>query len=64
LDSVHAKKREGFWDTIKIYWVTLIGTAGTWFLLDVTFYANGLFSATVIELLQDGTEVFDTPQGN
>eukprot|EP01125_Pyxidicula_operculata_P015475 TRINITY_DN5255_c0_g1_i2.p1 TRINITY_DN5255_c0_g1~~TRINITY_DN5255_c0_g1_i2.p1 ORF type:complete len:403 (+),score=38.50 TRINITY_DN5255_c0_g1_i2:137-1210(+) len=30
----------------------LIGTAGTWFLFDITFYGNGLFKETVIDILQ------------
>ncbi|KAH3742758.1 major facilitator superfamily protein [Pelomyxa schiedti] len=29
----------------------LLGTAGTWFLFDITFYGNGLFKETVIELI-------------
>ena len=35
---------------LRRYWRRLVGTAGTWFLLDVTFYANGLFSAEVLEM--------------
>ena len=27
-----------------------MGTAGNWFLLDITFYANGLFSTTILRL--------------
>lgn len=38
------------WPLIKQYWRTLLGTAGGWFLFDVTFYANGLFSSTIIEV--------------
>lgn len=28
---------------------TLLGTAGSWFIFDVVFYANGLFSGTILE---------------
>jgi len=31
-------------------WI-LLGTAGTWFLFDITFYGNGLFKETVIIIL-------------
>lgn len=30
---------------------TLLGTASTWFLFDITFYGNGLFKETVLILL-------------
>lgn len=29
----------------------LLGTAGTWFLFDITFYGNGLFKETVFIIL-------------
>jgi PHS family inorganic phosphate transporter-like MFS transporter len=38
------------WTLLRQNWRRLVGTAGTWFLLDITFYANGLFSAQVLEL--------------
>lgn len=38
------------WALLRRYWRRLVGTAGTWFLLDITFYANGLFSAQVLEM--------------
>jgi PHS family inorganic phosphate transporter-like MFS transporter len=38
------------WALLRQNWRRLVGTAGTWFLLDITFYANGLFSAQVLEL--------------
>lgn len=34
-------------------WKTLVGTAGSWFLLDVVFYANGIFSSTILEMYGD-----------
>jgi len=55
-------KSESFWEHFKIFWLTLLGTAGCWFILDITFYANGMFSATVVELLQEGKEYFDTKE--
>jgi hypothetical protein len=33
------------------YW-NLLGTAGSWFILDVVFYGNGLFSGEVTEAMQ------------
>jgi len=35
---------------IKKYWRKLLGTASTWLILDITFYANGLFNATMVSL--------------
>ncbi len=42
------------WNSEKVQlvlqnWKRLVGTAGSWFLLDITFYANGLFSSTIIK---------------
>lgn len=34
--------------------LTLLGTGGSWFLMNVTFYGNGLFKETVIKLLNLG----------
>jgi len=34
----------------------LLGTAGSWFLFDVTFYGNGLFNATVTSILNFDTK--------
>merc|ERR1711938_187702 len=30
------------------YWSKLLGTAGGWFLFDITFYGNSLFQPTVL----------------
>lgn len=38
---------------------TLLGTAGAWFILDVVFYANGLFSGQVTRVMG----ISDTPKG-
>lgn len=35
----------------------LLGTAGSWFILDVVFYANSLFSGQITKLMQFGTSV-------
>jgi hypothetical protein len=35
----------------KEYKWTLLGTAGTWLLFDITFYGNGLFKETVLIIL-------------
>ena len=36
--------------TIFEFRYVLLGTAGTWFLLDITFYGQGLFSGTVLSI--------------
>ena len=43
-------RRVSQWGLIKRSWRKLVGTAGCWFLFDVTFYANGLFSGVIIEV--------------
>jgi PHS family inorganic phosphate transporter-like MFS transporter len=46
--------RFGCYNTLRIvhynFW-PLLGTAGAWFLLDVVFYANGLFSGQVTDAM-------------
>lgn len=44
----NARQTVGFLQLLKKYWRLLLGTAGNWFLLDVVFYANGLFSAILV----------------
>jgi PHS family inorganic phosphate transporter-like MFS transporter len=39
------------WETRDVVVPQLIGTAGTWFLFDVTFYANALFAPAVLAAL-------------
>ncbi|KAF1313344.1 Inorganic phosphate transporter, partial [Globisporangium splendens] len=36
---------------IKNYGVALLGTAGTWFLFDIVFYAQNLFSASILSVV-------------
>ena len=33
---------------MRTYWGKLMGTAGGWFLFDITFYGNSLFQPTVL----------------
>jgi PHS family inorganic phosphate transporter-like MFS transporter len=33
---------------LRHYWKNLVGTAGTWFLFDIIFYAQNLFSSSVL----------------
>eukprot|EP00048_Salpingoeca_helianthica_P015817 m.228761 g.228761 ORF g.228761 m.228761 type:complete len:482 (+) comp17589_c0_seq1:282-1727(+) len=44
---------------VSVYWRSLLGTSGAWFLLDITFYGNGLFSGTITELMDLGTSSRD-----
>ncbi|KAF2076065.1 hypothetical protein CYY_002629 [Polysphondylium violaceum] len=52
-------KRKMFKLIVTKYWKTLLGTAGGWFIFDITFYANGLFNATIVSLLGFGNPVSD-----
>ncbi|CAH0482868.1 unnamed protein product [Peronospora belbahrii] len=36
---------------IRHYGVSLLGTAGTWFLFDIVFYAQNLFSASILSVV-------------
>ena len=59
-------ERQGFLKAMKTSGKTLLATAGSWFLFDVTFYANGfafrclrftrLFSSLVLERLVNPEE--------
>ena len=46
--------RPDYWGLFKRHWGSLVGTAGTWFIFDITFYANGLFSATILDEMKLG----------
>jgi len=35
-------------DFIRRYWLTLLGTALPWFLMDIAFYGTGIYSATIV----------------
>ncbi|MEM0293838.1 MAG: MFS transporter [Saccharolobus sp.] len=37
------------------YWKFLIGTAGTWFILDIAFYGTGIYSGTITGLILGST---------
>lgn len=36
---------------ISTHWVLLLGTAGSWFIFDITFYGNSLFSGDVTQAM-------------
>jgi len=42
---------ESRWELVGRHKWTLVGTALSWLLLDITFYANGLFKETVVVIL-------------
>ena len=54
-------KQQGHYDTLtyfnkmkiafRYYWKELIGTAGSWFIFDVVFYAQGIFSGSVMSAI-------------
>lgn len=46
-------RKSTFWADIskREHWPTLIGTAGGWFLFDITFYGNSLFAPTVTKVV-------------
>ena len=37
---------------MRQYWGKLLGPAGGWFLFDITFYGNSLFSPTVTHIME------------
>lgn len=44
---------------LRVYWRELVGTAVCWFLLDVTFYGNSLFSSTITSAMGLGESLTD-----
>jgi PHS family inorganic phosphate transporter-like MFS transporter len=53
-------------DDRKLHWSdwkenarALIGTAGTWFLFDITFYGNGMFAAAILDAQNKGMAFTD-----
>ncbi|KYR02743.1 major facilitator superfamily protein [Tieghemostelium lacteum] len=64
------KKRDMFLLIIRKYGKTLLGTAGGWLIFDITFYANGLFNATIVSMIGFGSgpnstdyeKIFNTTQ--
>ncbi|KAF1313349.1 Inorganic phosphate transporter, partial [Globisporangium splendens] len=46
-----AQKRAQFLFILKNYGLGLLGTAGTWFLFDIVFYAQNLFSASILSVV-------------
>jgi PHS family inorganic phosphate transporter-like MFS transporter len=54
-EELKKRERKRFSDTlsmIKMNWKVLLGTAGSWFIFDIVFYANALFSSTILSLLK------------
>jgi PHS family inorganic phosphate transporter-like MFS transporter len=49
-DSSAASQELSFWTVVqdRKYWPKIMGTAGGWFLFDITFYGNSLFQSTVL----------------
>lgn len=50
-DESLSSRAESPMKTIRDNWSTLLGTAGGWFLLDIVFYGNGLFSGAVTKAM-------------
>lgn len=48
LKGVAVAKDRGLAGFLGKFWVSLIGTAGAWFLLDVAFYGTGIYSGPII----------------
>ena len=46
--SSHARDTSEKLEELKEHWKNLLATAGSWFIFDVVFYANSLFSSTVV----------------
>ena len=46
--SAHARDTSEKLDELKEHWRDLLATAGSWFIFDVVFYANSLFSAAIV----------------
>ena len=46
--SAHARDSSEKWEELKEHWRNLLATAGSWFIFDVVFYANSLFSSAVV----------------
>ena len=45
------------WQVIRTEYYTLLGTSGSWFILDVVFYANGLFSGQITSSMGFGSDI-------
>jgi PHS family inorganic phosphate transporter-like MFS transporter len=49
--QVATEKKARFFFILKNYWKSLIGTAGTWFLFDIVYYSQNLFSASILTVV-------------
>lgn len=50
-EEIHAASRK-VWSIISENRWKLVGTCGSWFILDVVFYGNGLFSGQVVKAMR------------
>ncbi|MGC9116581.1 MAG: MFS transporter [Conexivisphaera sp.] len=41
-------RRLGVWTFLRRYWVTLIATAVSWFLVDIALYGTGIYSSSIV----------------
>lgn len=48
--AAQAPARPDLGRVLRLYWRRVLGTAGCWFLLDVVFYPNVLFSSSLLNL--------------
>lgn len=44
---------------VRQNYLGLLGTAGSWFILDIVFYANGLFSGQVTKVIGNAATVYE-----
>lgn len=53
------RKNTPYWLALKFYWKRLFGTCVCWFLYDFVTFPNGIFSATIISSVLDGSKKSD-----
>ncbi len=49
----------GVTDFLRTFWVTLIGTAVPWLLMDIALYGTGIFSGAITSTMVPGKTLFD-----
>lgn len=59
-----SEEKISFFEALKIkeYWLRLIGSAGCWFLLDLTLYSNILFGPSVIDKIMPANSPVSTAE--
>jgi PHS family inorganic phosphate transporter-like MFS transporter len=55
----HQNDKVKIWTQVRKYWKRLLGTAGSWFLIDIVFYGNGLLSSTILSVFGIGNHESD-----